>query len=169
MKRIAVLVLVGLLAVATGGFALKNTADFAVGAELTSVNFSTLGAMATLHFSKLPLFLGIGANFLGPLSGGFELTTTVDYWLVHNPIGAGYFSYIIGIGVSAVFGLDPFWVAAGIRVPIGLQIWPLNNEKLELFAEIAPAWVPLYAGGFDPLKFQAQVALGCRFWFEGSK
>ena len=62
--------------------------------------------------------------------------------------------------------LDAEWYSAGLRLPIGLQIWPLNNEKLEMFLEIAPAWVPLYGREIDYEIFQAQIALGFRFWFD---
>ena len=51
-------------------------------------------------------------------------------------------------------------------MPIALQIWPLKNERLEVFLEAAPAWVPISAGGFGPANFQAQEALGFRAWFE---
>ena len=68
-----------------------------------------------------------------------------------------------------MLGFNPTWTALGVRVPIALQIWPLNNERLEVFVEVAPAWVPLYGNAFDPGQFQAQVALGFRYWFEGAK
>ena len=71
-KRIAVLVLVGLLAVAAGGFALKSTPDFGIGAELTSINVDKWGGMLTLHIPKVPLYFGLGANFLGGTAGGAQ-------------------------------------------------------------------------------------------------
>ncbi|TFG87409.1 MAG: hypothetical protein E4H17_03395 [Gemmatimonadales bacterium] len=169
MKRIAVLVMVGLLVFAADIFALKSTPDFGIGAELTSTNFNTVGVMATIHIPGVPLFIGLGANFVEGLSGGTEMTTTVDYWLLHNNIGTGYFSWYFGLGGYGVLGFNPTWTAFGVRVPIGLQIWPLNNEKLEVFLELAPAWVPLYGGAFDPGKFQAQVALGFRLWYDVAK
>ena len=166
MKRIAVLVMVGLMAVAAGGFALMSTPDFAIGAELTVTNFETVGAMATMHFGKVPLFVAIGGNFVEGISGSPELTATVDYWLLHNPIGTGYFSWYLGLGGYGVLGFDPTWSALGVRLPIGLQIWPLNNERLEVFLELAPAWVPFYDGNLEPDRFQAQAALGFRIWTE---
>jgi predicted S18 family serine protease len=39
MKRIAVLVLILLLAAAASGFALKGTPNLGIGAELTTINF----------------------------------------------------------------------------------------------------------------------------------
>jgi hypothetical protein len=169
MKRIAVFVLVGLLVFAADVFALKSTPDFGIGGELNFTNFSTMGAMLTVHFPKVPLFIGLGANFVGGLSGGMELTSTVDFWLLHNPLGTGFFSWYLGIGAYGVLGFDPTWNALGVRLPIALQIWPLDNERLEVFLEVAPAWVPLYGNSFDPGQFQAQVALGFRLWYEGAK
>lgn len=125
--------------------------------------------MMTLHFPSIPLFFGIGGSFVGGLSGGPEFAATVDYWLLHNPLGAGYISWYLGVGGYAALALEPSWLALGARVPIALQIWPLANERLELFLELAPAWVPLYGGAFDPTRFQAQLALGFRFWFERSE
>ena len=170
MRRILVLAFVGLLAVAAGGFALKSTPDFAIGAELTTINFGTGGGMLTLHIPQVPLYFGLGANFLGGLPGGLELAATVDYWLLHRPIGTGYFSWYLGLGGYGALAFDPSWLALGIRLPIAIQFWPLKSERLEVFLEGAPAWVPITnggsSGGFDFGNFQAQVALGFRFWFE---
>jgi len=165
-KRIVVLVLVGLLAVAAGGFALKSTPDFGIGAELTSINFDKWGGMLVLHIPKVPLYFGLGANFLGGAVGTYELAATVDYWLLHKPIGSGFFSWYLGLGGYGAIAFDPDGFALGVRLPIGLQIWPLENERLELFLEGAPAWVPLTGGDVDLGNFQAQVALGFRVWFE---
>jgi hypothetical protein len=166
MNRIVVLVVVGLLVVAAGGFALKSTPDFAIGAELTTINFVTGGAMLNLHIPKVPLYFGLGANFFGDLPGGFELAATVDYWLLHKPIGSGYFSWYLGLGAYGALAFDPSSFSLGVRLPIALQIWPLKNERLELFLEGAPAWVPVTGGGFEAGNFQAQVALGFRLWSE---
>ena len=54
MKRIAVLVFVGLLVVAAGGFALKGTPDFAIGAELTTIDIGAGGGMLTLRIPTRP-------------------------------------------------------------------------------------------------------------------
>ena len=115
-----------------------------------------------MHIPKVPLYFGLGANFFGD----FELAATVDYWLLHKPIGSRYFSWYLGLGAYGALAFDPTWFSLGIRLPIALQIWPLKNECLEVFLEAAPAWVPISGGGFEPANFQAQVALGFRIWFE---
>jgi hypothetical protein len=160
MKRIAVLVLVGLLAIAASGFALKGTPNLGIGAELTSINFGGVGAMLCLHIPKVPLFFGIGADFIGDLT----LAMTIDYWLLHKHI-AGILDWYLGLGAYGALSFTPTWFAFGVRLPIGLQAWVLKNELLEIFLEVAPAWVPISTAGFNPLEFQAQVALGFRFWF----
>ncbi len=78
MKKIAVLVLVALLASAAGGFALKGTPNLAVGAELTAVNFESVGAMLALHIPKIPLFLGIGVDSVQDFANP-TLAMTVDW------------------------------------------------------------------------------------------
>ena len=163
MKRLAVLVLVVLLAASAGGFALKGTPNLAIGAELTSIDFKGVGAMLALHIPKIPLFFGFGVgsveNFVDP-----TLALTMDYWLMHNHI-AGIFEWYFGLGLYGALAFDPSWYAVGLRLPIGLQAWVLKNELLEVFLEVAPAWVPLVNDNFDPVNFQAQAALGFRLWF----
>jgi len=160
VRKIALLVLVGRLAVAASGFALKGTPNLGVGAELTSINFGGVGAMLCLHIPKVPLFFAIGADFVDD----FSLAMTVDYWLLHRHI-AGPLHWYLGVGGYGSLGFDPNWFAFGARVPVALQLWPLNSELLEMFLEVAPAWVPLNTNGFDADNFQAQVAVGFRFWF----
>ena len=91
-KRIALLVLVGMLAVAVNGFALKGTPDFAIGAEVTTVNFAGVGGMMTLHIPSIPLFLGLGASF----TGGVSLAGTADYWLMHDQL-VGMLEWYMGL------------------------------------------------------------------------
>lgn len=158
--RIAVLVLAGLLAVAVSGFAIKGTPDFAIGAELTTINFGVVGAMMTLHIPTVPLFIAIGADFWN----AFSLAMTADIWLLHYQISAAL-EWYLGVGAYGSFSLlTPSSFAAGVRVPVALQLWPLNNEFLELFFEVAPAWVPITSGGFAAMNFQGQVAVGFRIW-----
>ncbi len=163
MKRLAVLVLVALLASAVGGFALKGTPNLAVGAGLTTVNFEGLGAMLALHIPRIPLYLGFGVASIQDFTNP-TLTMTVDYWLLHRHL-ASIFELYLGLGLSGTAGFEPTTYSAGLRLPIGLQAWVLKNELLEVFLEAAPAWVPVVTDGFDPVNFQAQVALGFRLWF----
>jgi hypothetical protein len=164
MRKIQAIVLIGLLAVAAQGFALKSTPDLAIGAEATCINLNTIGAMLTFHLPGIPLYIAFGADFYNQLSGQIELTATIDIWLLHS--SGGFLNFFLGFGLYGAMSLDATWFAAGLRLPLGVQIWPLNNEKLEMFLEIAPAWVPYYGSQWDWVQFQAQIALGLRFWFE---
>jgi hypothetical protein len=163
MKRIAVLVLVVLLAAAASGFALKGTPNLAIGAELTTIDFDGVGAMLALHIPKVPLFFGFGIASLQNF-GDPTLALTVDYWLMHRHL-ASIFELYVGLGLYGALAFDPSWYEVGLRLPIGLQAWVLKNERLEVFLEAAPAWVPLVNNDFDSVNFQAQVALGFRLWF----
>jgi hypothetical protein len=163
MKKTAVLVLIALLAAATGGFALKGTPNLALGAQLTTINFDNLGAALALHIPKVPLFFGFGVTSLQDFDNP-TLALSVDYWLLHRHL-AGIFELYLGLGLYGSLAFDPSWYSAGLRLPIGLQAWVLKNERLEAFLELAPAWVPLVNDEFVADNFQAQVALGFRIWF----
>jgi hypothetical protein len=163
MKKTALLVLVLLLAAAAGGFALKGTPNLAVGAALTTIDFDGVGAMLALHIPKVPLFFGFGVTSVQSFADP-TLALTVDYWLMHKHL-VSIMELYVGLGLYGALGFDPTTYAAGLRLPIGLQFWVLNNERLEVFLEGAPAWVPVVTDDFDPVNFQAQVALGFRFWF----
>jgi hypothetical protein len=89
---------------------------------------------------------------------------TADYWLLHSQL-VGMLEGYLGLGVYGAVSLAaPSWYAVGIRMPIALQLWPLDNEMLELFLEVAPTWVPLTSVAFDPAGFQVQMAIGFRVW-----
>lgn len=160
MKRIAVLVVVGLLASAVSGFASKGTPDLAIGAEATTVNFGGVGAMLSLHLPGVPLYFGLGAD----LTGDFVLAMAADYRLLHKQI-SGPFEFSLGVGACGALSFDPTGYAFGVRAPIALRLWPLGSTLLEVFLEVAPAWVPLTSGGFTAGNVQAQCALGFRLWF----
>ena len=156
---LAVIVLVGLLAVPTTVFA--KSSGFAIGAEAASVNFNGWGGRIVFHIPKVPLYFGIGGVFD---SNGTFLDFTMDYWLLRNRL-SGILNYYVGIGGYAGFatwgGSSAF--ALGARLPIGLQIWPVGSV-LEIFLEIAPAWVPINTSGVNPLFFEIQPAIGFRIW-----
>ncbi len=162
MKKGFILVLVlmvGLLAVPTAAFA--KPSGFAIGGEAASVNFNGWGGRFVFHFPRVPLYFGIGGVLE---SNGTFLDFTMDYWFVHNHL-SGILDYYVGIGGYLGFatwgGSSAF--ALGARLPIGLQIWPVGSV-LEIFLELAPAWVPINTAGVDPLTFEVQPAIGFRIW-----
>ncbi len=94
------------------------------------------GIGATLKFGNFPV-LGIEYNFGQTARVG----VSCDYWVLNSHL-TGALNYYIGIGGYAGLGLGANGgIDAGGRIPIGIQMYPL--QKLELFAEIAPT-VPLF-------------------------
>ncbi len=159
MKRIVLLVLIGLIAFSMGAFAARS--GLALGAEAVSSNFNSWGGRFVFHLPSVPLYFGLG-GYMG--SGGFGLDLTADYWVAHGHI-ASIFDYFIGLGGYLGLNTTPFSFALGARLPLGLQAWVLGNDVLEIFFEIAPAWIPVSSAGFVPLNFAVQPALGFRIWF----
>ncbi|MGO9410855.1 MAG: hypothetical protein ACLQCB_08890 [Spirochaetia bacterium] len=154
---LAVLVTVGMLAASTAAFA----RDFAIGAEAASVNFNGWGGRFVFHIPRVPLYFGVGGVIE---QNGSAFDFTMDYWFTHGRL-SGILDYYVGIGGYLALGtgnMSSF--ALGARLPIGLQIWPVGNV-LELFLEVAPAWIPISGSGTSPLTFEVQPALGFRLWF----
>jgi hypothetical protein len=164
MRKTGAVLAALLLAAAAQLFAMKSTPDFALGAEITCIDLHTVGAMLSVHLPGMPLYIGVGGDFYNEPSGETELAATIDGWLLHS--SKGYFNFYLGFGLYGAMTADQSWYSAGLRLPLGVQIWPMNTEELEMFLEVAPAWVPITADGEDWDKFQAQLALGLRFWFD---
>ncbi|MGA2613928.1 MAG: hypothetical protein ABSG38_10795 [Spirochaetia bacterium] len=157
MKKSLILVVAGLLALSTAGFA----KDIAIGAEAASRNFNDWGGRFVFHLPKVPLYFGLGVILQ---QGNTAVDFTMDYWFLHGRL-VRPLDYYIGIGgYAAIATSSQFSFALGARLPIGLQIWALGNV-LEIFLEIAPAWIPIDSSGIDALNFEAQPALGFRIWF----
>jgi hypothetical protein len=128
---------------------------------LASVNFNGWGGRFLLHIPRVPLFFGFGGVFE---SGGSAFDFTMDYWFAHGHI-SGIVDYYIGIGGYLALGTgNESSFALGARLPLGMQIWPVGSV-LEIFLEVAPAWVPITSTGANPLTFEVQPALGFRIWF----
>ena len=159
MKKTLLLALVVILTAATGAFAAKG-GGFGIGAEVSSTNFNSWGGMVTLHISDVPLYFALGgyAN-----SSDFGIDLKGDYWLVHGEVVRGL-DWFLGLGGYLSIQVQPnSTYAFGARLPIGVQIWPLG-QLLEVFFEIAPAWIPFTGGGVDLSNFALQPALGFRIW-----
>ena len=115
--------------------------------------FGAANTMLSLKLDNQDFLLGIGAD---QNSG---LAATADWWLVQKPL-EGIINYYAGPG--GYLGISSNSVDAGLRIPFGLNIYPI--DPLELFVEIAPA----IGVNIDPFRFPTfgwQTALGFRFWF----
>jgi hypothetical protein len=160
MKKKLGIVLVVLLTAATGAFAAKGN-GLALGAEISSSNFSSWGGMLTFHLTDVPLHFAIGGY---ASSGSFGLDLKIDYWLLHGNFASG-FDWYIGLGGYLGMQIQPSSsFAAGVRLPLALQLWPIG-QLLEIFVELAPAWVPFANDAVALGNFEIQPALGFRIWF----
>ncbi|WP_455381620.1 hypothetical protein [Salinispira pacifica] len=154
-RKVVILVLSALVLVGAQAF------SWGIGAE---VGIDALGnlpgqsVMLTVQFPKLPILWGIGAQINGNQS---NVGLTADWWLINQHL-ASLLNIYVGPGLYLA-APKPFEI--GGRLPIGLNIFPLNF--LELFIEAAPAIV-FYSSdsGITIPNFRLQGALGLRFWFK---
>jgi len=128
--------------------------------SLDPIGNGAYGAALSLKLDSFPPVMGISARFSG---GTFNLGLTADWWMYHAPL-VGILSLYVGPGgyLSLGIGGGTANLDIGARVPVGLQIFPL--EPLELFLEVAPA-IGLALNPFNFPTFGLQGALGFRFWF----
>lgn len=130
MKKTIVVALLALFLSAGSMFSLTGVGIF--GDFMGSSTGGAGGIGLTLKFGNFPV-LGLkwmfGENVV-------NLGVSCDYWVINQHLG-GILDYYLGVGLYAGlrFG-DPFNFNPGARIPIGLQIWPV--DKLELFLEFAP-------------------------------
>ncbi|PKL92097.1 MAG: hypothetical protein CVV21_04935 [Candidatus Goldiibacteriota bacterium HGW-Goldbacteria-1] len=90
------------------------------------------GAGLTLRYGQFPV-LGIEWNFMPKAS---LIGVSLDAWLVNHFI-AERLAYYIGIGgYAAITGGAPNTFHFGGRVPVGLQLFPI--DPLEIFLEVSP-------------------------------
>ncbi len=160
MKKKTLIVVVGLLALSTAAFA--RDSGFAIGAEASSSNFNGWGGRFVFHFPSVPLYFAIG-GIVNP--GGTALDFTMDYWFTRGHL-SGMLDYYVGLGgyLALASASNQASFALGARLPIGLQIWPLRGGVLEIFLEVAPAWIPISSSAVSPLVFEVQPAIGFRIW-----
>jgi hypothetical protein len=117
--------------------------------------------MLTLHVSRLPLYFALG-GYADNQDFGVDLKA--GYWLAHGGFLRGLHWYF-GLGGYFSLQVQPSSdFSLGLRIPLGLQIWPMG-ELLEIFLEVATAWIPFSNNGVALGAFAVQPALGFRIWF----
>ncbi len=127
--------------------------------SLDPIGNGAYGTALSLKLDSFEPLLGISARASG---GTFNLGVTADWWMDHAPL-AGILSLYVGPGgyLSLALG-DNTNINIGARLPVGLQIFPI--DPLELFLEVAPAiGISLSPLSFPIFDFQG--AIGFRFWF----
>jgi hypothetical protein len=158
MKKTVLIVLIMLVAASTACFAANG---FAVGAEFALTNLSGYGAMLVFHLPRLPMMFGVGGS-MGP--GGLNLGIYADWWLAQGTL-VGMLQYYIGLGITSAISLGNYtYFDLGVRLPLALRIFVIG-PVLELFLELAPAWIPITGGGLYPANFAVQSGIGFRLWF----
>lgn len=103
-------------------------------------------------FDEFPALIGLGFSLRDPV----HVVMTADWWLATGNL-VSFINYYVGPGFYAGIGESFFDI--GLRIPIGLNAYPI--PELELFLEVAPAiaFLPEFP---DP---GLQGAIGFRFWF----
>ncbi|MFC1504192.1 BAPKO_0422 family outer member beta-barrel protein [Spirochaetota bacterium] len=91
-----------------------------------------------------------------------SIGATCDYWVVNQALSGTLLHWYLGIGAFGHFvvnaGKGEDSIGLGLRLPIGLQIFPV--KQLEVYIELVPS-LPLLPGiGFD-----INSAVGIRYHF----
>ncbi|MGC8765449.1 MAG: hypothetical protein ACP5QT_06155 [Brevinematia bacterium] len=142
-----------------------SISGFSAGKNLTGVgiygnligggagNFGT-GIGLTLKFGNFPV---LGAEWM--FGDASRIAVSCDYWIVNDHL-TGALNYYLGVGGFLGIGIahDNAAIDFGGRIPIGLQIIPVNN--FEIFAEFAPL-----VGFFPTLNLNFALRLGIRVHF----
>lgn len=168
MKKKILLILVMLFVLSSLSFGatrkknLPNSLALGVAYNFSVLNGINNGFMLSFKIPSVPLV--IGATFaLG--TDIFHVGATFDWWLYRVNL-AEILDLYVGPGILADVkiqnGNGRF--ATGIRVPVGLQIWPIHRT-LEIFLELAPGAAIVFDDPIAPA-FVFNGGLGVRFWFE---
>jgi hypothetical protein len=153
-KKRTLLVLVLAAVVATSGFSIGIGGAFGL-QPVGGLPGSDV--MLSAKFDELPFLMGLGFAIGNDV---FAMGFTADWWMYHQNL-VNFINLYAGPGLFVGVGGEAFQL--GARVPIGLNIWPI--DVLELFLEIAPTISAVFA---DPIRFPEfalQAAFGFRFWF----
>ncbi len=115
-----------------------------------------LGEPTGLSYKTGNLAVGLGWSFASTNS---RIDATADWWLINDHL-IEMIDWYLGAGIKLGLNLnnnnDIFNI--GLRVPVGVQWWPV--DQLELFLEIAPGILLIPA-----TKPDIGAGLGLRFHF----
>ena len=117
-----------------------------------------LGEPTGLSFKSGNLAVGLGWSFASKSDN--RIDASIDWWLINEDF-VGPLNWYLGVGTKIGLKLnqDKDIFNIGLRIPIGIQMWPV--EKLELFLEIAPGI--LLIPGTDP---DISGGIGLRYYFQ---
>ncbi len=140
MKKTAILVMlvaafaIGSAAAAEGPGGLTGVGVYAAINEIGSGTGDLgTGLGLSLKFGYFPV-IGLEWSFRDDAS---RIAGSVDYWVGHELMGDTMVWYHVAIGgYAGVLMGDNAELDLGLRLPLGLEIWPVR--KFELFLDIIP-------------------------------
>jgi hypothetical protein len=119
-------IFVVLLTLAAVGVSAKGKSSLRLGLEFGNPN-------AVLIIRPAPFDFKIGYNF----TENGNLFLSGDYRIVSGYQLIDFLHFFLGVGLYTQFFFEPSDFAMGARIPVGLQVFLINNV-LELFVEVAP-------------------------------
>ena len=125
-RKIVSIVLVLLALAAVGASAKGSSGGLRLGLEFGNPN-------AVLIIRPAPFDFKVGYNFT---RDGY-LFLSADYRIVSGYQIVDFLHFFLGVGAYANIYFEPADFALGARIPLGLQVFLLDNV-LELFLEVAP-------------------------------
>lgn len=114
-------------------------------------------AFLSFRLPSFPAVLGLGLTLEG---AGSSAALLADWWLWQGNM-ISFINLYIGPGMFAYIGPDG--AAAGLRVPVGFNAYPI--KPIELFVEFAPSMTLLGPETLTIPNFALQAGFGFRFWF----
>lgn len=132
-------------------FTSPGYANTAIGAQ-----FGHPGDIAlALKFNNFPV-MAISWD----LGGGANIGLTIDRWLINDNLSDAPLLWYLGAGIAGRIHTnnDKNAIGLGLRLPVGLQFFPV--DPLELYLEGAPGLAVL-----PELDFDVAVAIGIRYHF----
>jgi hypothetical protein len=135
----------------------------AIGGEFA---FSGLGnglpgsaAFISFRLPKVPAVFGLGGT-ISSNGGQSSLAILADWWLAQGRL-LRFVDYYVGPGLFADFASSG--VDAGLRIPVGLDAFPI--KPLEIFLEFAPSFTIIQPDAVEFGWSGIQTGFGFRFWF----
>jgi hypothetical protein len=168
MKKFLAVCAIGLALATTNVFA-DHPSGLGVGVVFGGGIGGGIGGLS-LKIPSVPIYWGVSLGFD---AYHFGLGVTGDYYIIDQSF-APTLGWYLGVGAFLDVGTwnggrgpagrndGGLFLAAGVRVPIGLEWQPIN--KLDVFLEIAPG----VGIGISPLYFPGwyfAAGLGIRYWF----
>ncbi|MGL4982308.1 MAG: hypothetical protein ACRC4W_05595 [Treponemataceae bacterium] len=153
MKKKVLIVLVALMLCCS-----TNIFAFGIGVQ-GGFSFPNLGSLdITFKLDSIPLIFTASAY----MGNTFSLGITADYWFFNSQI-TGPLYWFVGVGAGASFAIgDIFGANIVARVPIGLNMYFLNNT-IEPYIQVLPG-IGVQVAPKVGVGFALDANIGIRFW-----